>query len=53
MTIKVALAGAGAFGIKHLDGIKNIDGVEVVSLISRDLAKTQDCLLYTSPSPRD
>ena len=31
MTIKVALAGAGAFGIKHLDGIKNIDGVQVVS----------------------
>ncbi|MEO8012635.1 MAG: Gfo/Idh/MocA family oxidoreductase, partial [Polaromonas sp.] len=29
------------FGIKHLDGIKNIDGVEVVSLISRDLGKTQ------------
>ena len=42
MTIKVALAGAGAFGIKHLDGIKNIDGVEVISLISRDLAKTQE-----------
>ena len=42
MTIKVALAGAGAFGIKHLDGIKNIDGVEVVSLISRDLEKTQE-----------
>ena len=41
-TIKVALAGAGAFGIKHLDGIKNIDGVEVVSLISRDLEKTQE-----------
>jgi 2-hydroxy-4-carboxymuconate semialdehyde hemiacetal dehydrogenase len=40
-TIKVALAGAGAFGIKHLDAIKNIDGVEVISLISRDLAKTQ------------
>ena len=40
-TIKVALAGAGAFGIKHLDGIKNIDGVEVVSLISRDLEKTR------------
>ena len=29
MTIKVALAGAGAFGIKHLDAIKLIDGVEV------------------------
>ena len=42
MTIKVALAGAGAFGIKHLDGIKLIDGVEVVSLIGRDLAKTQE-----------
>ncbi len=42
MSIKVALAGAGAFGIKHLDGIKNIDGVEVVSLISRDLEKTKE-----------
>jgi 2-hydroxy-4-carboxymuconate semialdehyde hemiacetal dehydrogenase len=41
-TIKVALAGAGAFGIKHLDGIKNIDGVEVVSLISRELEKTRE-----------
>jgi 2-hydroxy-4-carboxymuconate semialdehyde hemiacetal dehydrogenase len=42
MTINVALAGAGAFGIKHLDAIKLIDGVKVVSLISRDLAKTQE-----------
>ena len=41
-TIKVALAGAGAFGIKHLDGIKNIDGVEVVSLVSRELGKTKE-----------
>ncbi len=41
-TIKVALAGAGAFGIKHLDGIKNIEGVEVVSLISRELEKTKE-----------
>ena len=41
-TIKVALAGAGAFGIKHLDAIKLIDGVEVVSLVSRELAKTQE-----------
>ena len=40
-TLKVALAGAGAFGIKHLDGIKNIDGVEVVSLVGRELEKTQ------------
>jgi len=41
-TIKVALAGAGAFGIKHLDGIKNIAGVEVVSLIGRELDKTRE-----------
>ena len=40
--IKVALAGAGAFGIKHLDGIKNIDGVEVVSLIGRRREPTQE-----------
>ncbi|MBL0419513.1 Gfo/Idh/MocA family oxidoreductase [Ramlibacter sp. AW1] len=42
MTIKVALAGAGAFGVKHLDGIKNIDGVEVISLVGRELDKTQE-----------
>ncbi len=41
-TIKVALAGAGAFGIKHLDGIRNIDDVEVISLVSRDLDKTRE-----------
>ena len=41
-TIKVALAGAGAFGIKHLDAIRLIDGVEVVSLVSRELEKTRE-----------
>ena len=40
-TIKVALAGAGAFGEKHLDGIKNIPDVEVIALIGRDMDKTQ------------
>ena len=40
--IRVALAGAGAFGIKHLDGIKNIAGVKVVSLIGRELDKTRE-----------
>lgn len=40
-SIKVALAGAGAFGCKHLDGIKRIDGVEVVSLVGRLQEKTQ------------
>ncbi len=42
MTIKVALAGAGAFGIKHLDGLRQIADVEVVSVIGRDLAKTRE-----------
>ena len=41
-TINVALAGAGAFGIKHLDGIQRIEGVQVVSLISRDIEKTKN-----------
>ena len=41
MTIKAALAGAGAFGTKHLDAIKLIDGVEVVSLVGRELDKTK------------
>jgi 2-hydroxy-4-carboxymuconate semialdehyde hemiacetal dehydrogenase len=39
--MKIALAGAGAFGEKHLDGLKNIDGVEVVSLVGRRLEATQ------------
>jgi 2-hydroxy-4-carboxymuconate semialdehyde hemiacetal dehydrogenase len=33
--MRIALAGAGAFGEKHLDGLRLIDGVEIVSVISR------------------
>lgn len=40
--MKVILAGVGAFGIKHLNGIKNIDGVEVVALIGRRLEPTRE-----------
>jgi 2-hydroxy-4-carboxymuconate semialdehyde hemiacetal dehydrogenase len=40
--MKVILAGAGAFGAKHLDALKLIDGVEVVSVVGRELAATQD-----------
>ena len=39
--MKVILAGTGAFGKKHLDGIKNIDGVEVVAVVGRRLEPTQ------------
>ena len=38
--MKVVLAGPGAFGIKHLDGIRNIDRIEVVSLVGRTRDKT-------------
>ena len=33
--MRIALAGAGAFGEKHLDGLKLIPGVEITSIISR------------------
>jgi 2-hydroxy-4-carboxymuconate semialdehyde hemiacetal dehydrogenase len=33
--MRIALAGAGAFGIKHLDGLAEIDGVTVTSIVSR------------------
>ena len=39
--MRIALAGAGAFGEKHLDGLRNIDGVEVTSIIGRRLEPTQ------------
>jgi 2-hydroxy-4-carboxymuconate semialdehyde hemiacetal dehydrogenase len=41
-TIKVGLAGAGAFGLKHLDGIKNIPGIAVVSLVSDGIEATRE-----------
>ncbi len=47
-TLKVALAGAGAFGTKHLDAIRQIDGVEVVSLVGRELDKTKDVVRFAS-----
>ena len=40
--IRIALAGAGAFGIKHLEALQKIDGVQVVSLIGRELGKTRE-----------
>lgn len=39
--MKIALAGAGAFGEKHLDALRQIDGVEVVSVIGRTLEPTR------------
>jgi 2-hydroxy-4-carboxymuconate semialdehyde hemiacetal dehydrogenase len=42
MTINVALAGAGAFGIKHLDAIRTIDDVRVVSIVDRTTERAQE-----------
>ena len=39
--LRIALAGAGAFGEKHLDALKLIDGVIVTSLVGRRLEPTQ------------
>ena len=39
--MKVILAGAGAFGQKHLDAIKQIGGIDVVSVVGRELEPTQ------------
>ena len=39
--MKIVLAGAGAFGQKHLDAIRTIGGVEVVSLVGRELEPTR------------
>lgn len=40
--MRIAVAGAGAFGIKHLDGLENIEGVEVTSLVGRRLEPTKE-----------
>jgi len=39
--LKVALGGQGAFGTKHLDGIKRIPGIEVISLAGGRPESTQ------------
>lgn len=40
--VKVALVGAGAFGIKHLDGLKNIPNAEVTYVVTSTKEKAQD-----------
>jgi len=40
--MKIVIAGAGAFGQKHLDAVKLIAGVEVDSVVGREIAPTQE-----------
>ena len=39
--MRIALAGAGAFGIRHLDALALIDGVTVTSVVSRRLEQAE------------
>ncbi|HWF98039.1 MAG TPA: Gfo/Idh/MocA family oxidoreductase [Steroidobacteraceae bacterium] len=40
--MRIILAGAGAFGQKHLDAIRTIGGIEVDSLVGRELEPTRE-----------
>jgi 2-hydroxy-4-carboxymuconate semialdehyde hemiacetal dehydrogenase len=40
--MKICLAGAGAFGIKHLEAVAKIDGVEVVSVVGGKAGPTAE-----------
>src|ERR1700730_1756052 len=40
--MRIAVAGAGAFGIKHRDGLVNIDAVTVTSIVSRRLEQAEE-----------
>ena len=39
--VRIALVGTGAFGIKHLDGLKNINNAEVTFVVGSSQAKAQ------------
>ena len=39
--MKIVVAGVGAFGQKHLDAVRQIDGVDVVAVVGRELPPTQ------------
>jgi 2-hydroxy-4-carboxymuconate semialdehyde hemiacetal dehydrogenase len=40
--MKIGLAGQGAFGVKHLEAIANIDGIEVVTLAGGSADSTRE-----------
>src|SRR5512145_2250776 len=41
VAMKIVMVGQGAFGRKHLDGLKNIPGVEVASLVGGGKESTE------------
>ena len=40
--MRLALAGAGAFGLKHLDALARVEGAEVVAIVSRRLEQARE-----------
>ncbi len=40
--MRIALAGAGAFGLKHLDALARVEGAEVVAIVSRRLEQARE-----------
>ncbi|HEX4883790.1 MAG TPA: Gfo/Idh/MocA family oxidoreductase [Casimicrobiaceae bacterium] len=40
--MNICLAGAGAFGVKHLEALAKIDGVRVTSIVGRQRAPTEE-----------
>ena len=56
--MKICVAGQGAFGQKHLDALKRIQGVEVTSLVGGNqdstaaVAKKYGIPHYTGDSPK-
>jgi 2-hydroxy-4-carboxymuconate semialdehyde hemiacetal dehydrogenase len=40
--MRIALAGAGAFGIKHLDALSRIEGVEIAAIASRTIEQARE-----------
>ena len=39
--MNIVLAGIGAFGLKHLDAIQNIEGADILCLVDPDLTKAE------------
>ena len=40
--MRIAVAGVGAFGIKHIDALREIDGVEITSIVGRRPEPTKE-----------
>lgn len=52
--MRIAVAGAGAFGIKHLDALRLIDGVEIAGVVSRRLDQAKEVAeTYGAPLATD